>query len=83
MPVPSKFEQANIRLTPPGGMTKEECNDLWVWSDGKYCLSKWTLSWKERFSLLFGKPIWLWVISGKSQPPVAFEITESPFKPSK
>lgn len=52
-------------------MTADKCAPLPVYVDGKQCVSCWQLSWKEKLSaLLFGR-IWLYVLSGETQPPVA------------
>lgn len=65
-----KFKEANKNLLKPESMTDEECGSLWVYSDGRQCISCWRLTWKERIkALLFGK-VWLSVLSGYSQPPV-------------
>jgi hypothetical protein len=67
---PINFVQANKKLGPPKGMTKEECGDLPVFTDGKQCISLWQMSWRERFSALFFGRIWLSVHMGETQPPV-------------
>lgn len=41
--------------------------------DGK-CISCWKPTWRERIAMLFGRPIWLHVASGQTQPPVAVEV---------
>ena len=65
-----KFKEANKNLLKPESMTDEECGSLWVYSDGRECISCWRLTWKERIkALLFGK-LWLSVLSGHTQPPV-------------
>ena len=65
-----KFKEANKNLLKPSDMTDDECSSLWVYSDGRECISCWKLSFAQRISaLLFGK-IWLSVLSGKTQPPV-------------
>lgn len=67
---PIKFEQANKNLLKPESMTDEECSSLWVYNDGRECISCWRLTWKERIkALLFGR-VWLSVLSGRTQPPV-------------
>ena len=77
---PMKFLQANKNLLKPVGMTDEECGSLPVFTDGKECISLWKMTWRERLSaLLFGK-VWLWVISGQTQPPVALLATREIFK---
>jgi len=67
---PIDFPQSTKVLQKPGTMTDEECASLHVWSDGKQCVSKWHLSFRERIKVLFGQDIWLGVMSGKTQPPV-------------
>lgn len=65
-----KFKEANKNLLKPESMSDEECGSLWVYSDGRECISCWRLTWKERIkALLFGK-VWLSVLSGHTQPPV-------------
>ena len=67
---PIKFEQANKNLLKPESMTDEECSSLWVYNDGRECISCWRLTWRERIkALLFGR-VWLSVLSGRTQPPV-------------
>lgn len=67
---PIKFKEATKNLLKPENMTDEECSSLWVYNDGRECVSCWRLTWKERIkALLFGK-VWLGVLSGFTQPPV-------------
>lgn len=67
---PIKFKEATKNLLKPENMTDEECSPLWVYNDGRECVSCWRLTWKERIkALLFGK-VWLGVLSGFTQPPV-------------
>lgn len=67
---PLNFPEANSELSAPIGMPTDECSNLHVMTDGKQCLSLWSMSWRERLSaLLFGR-VWLCVLSGKTQPPV-------------
>jgi hypothetical protein len=80
---PMNFEQANKNLLKPVGMTDEECGSLPVFSDGTQCISLWKMTWRERLSaLLFGK-VWLWVISGQTQPPVALLAANGIFEQPK
>ena len=66
-----EFLEANRILAKPDSMTDEECGSLPVWSNDVVCVSCWQPTWKERLSmLLFGK-VWLLLLSGKTQPPVA------------
>lgn len=70
------FPEANKLLTPPKGMTKEECSDLPVYNDGKISLSCWELSVEEVHKLMTTRKIWLWVWAGKTQPPVALDVSD-------
>ena len=77
---PIKFKEANMNLLRPHNMTKEECSSLWVYSDGRQCISCWKLSWKQRLkALLFGK-VWLSVLSGSTQPPVWLDCDNTVFE---
>lgn len=76
---PISFPEANRKLTTPQGMTAEECGDLPVYSDGQVCASCWKPTWRERLSILVHGRVWLWVWSGKTQPPVAVEGKKTPF----
>ena len=80
MAEPIKFEQANQLVSRPLEMSKEECGELYIFSDGQYCISLWQMSWKERLSALFFGRVWLWVYSGHTQPPVALEATKTIFE---
>lgn len=73
MITPTKFDEANRNLAKPNGMTDEECNSLWVFTDGSQCVSRWKLSWKDRLRILRTGTIWLGILSGYSQPPVWLE----------
>ena len=78
--VPVKFKEANRKLLKPDNMTDEECSALWVYTDGKQCISCWKLSWKQRIkALLFGK-VWLSVLSGCTQPPVWLDCDKTVFE---
>ncbi len=70
---PIKFPEANKELVKPKGMTDEECGSLPVWSDGQMCVSLWKPTLRERLSILFYGRVWLAVLSGNTQPPVALD----------
>jgi len=76
---PVKFPEANRELTRPDGMTEEECSSLFVWSDDERCLSLWRPTWRERLRFLFYGELWLFVLSGDTQPPVSLQF-HYPFK---
>lgn len=66
---PRAFAESNKTLGAPSGM--ENCSSLAVYADGKTCLSCWRPTWRERLSILLFGRVWLWVMSGYTQPPVA------------
>lgn len=76
---PVKFEQANRILSKPSNMTDDECSSLWVYSDGKTCISCWKMTWLQRIkALLFGR-VWLGIYSGNTQPPVWLDCDKTVF----
>lgn len=76
---PVKFKEQNRCLAKPKSMTEEECQDLYVYTDEKVCVSCWKLSFIERLkALIFGK-VWLGVLSGGTQPPVWLDCTSTVF----
>ena len=77
---PFKFPEANRNLVKPANMTDEECHSLWVYTDGVDCISCWKLSWRERLNVLLHGKIWLDVLSGLTQPPVALLAGKTIFR---
>jgi len=65
------FEEWNKVLLKPRDMSDSECAPLPIFTDGKTCVSCWKAGLMERFRVLFGGKVWLMVMSGTSQPPVA------------
>lgn len=78
-----KFKQANKNLLKPDSMTDEECSSLWVFTDGRQCVSCWKLNLKQRLSALFFGRVWLSVLSGYTQPPVWLDCTKTVFEEGK
>lgn len=76
---PIKFKEANKNLLKPQNMTDEECSSLWVYTDGKACISCWKMSFKQRLSALFFGRVWLSVLSGQTQPPVWLDCCKTVF----
>jgi len=77
---PATFEHQTQVLVRPADMTEDECGPLPIYNDGEQCISLWRLSWRERISaLIFGK-VWLQVLSGETQPPVALTAAKQIFK---
>lgn len=58
--------------------TKEGCVDLPALCINGEIISLWTLTFKERLKVLFGKNIWLHIM-GSKQPPVYLSV-DNPFK---
>jgi hypothetical protein len=77
---PVTFPSANRTLTAPRGM-EQICGPLPVYTDGEFCISRWRPTWRERLAVLFGSSVWLWVVSGQTQPPVSLE-TRDPWRAS-
>lgn len=65
-----RFSGANKKLGKPKGMTDKECSSLWVYTDKEVCVSCWVPSWKDILYIIFHRKIWLFVLSGETQPPV-------------
>ena len=77
---PIKFKEANKNLLKPSSMTDEECTSLWVYTEGKECISCWKMSFRQRImALVYGK-VWLSVLSGVTQPPVWLDCKKTVFE---
>lgn len=63
------FAEANSNLTAPKGMN--EVMELPIWTDGKMCISKWRFTKPEIEEIVKTGHVWLFVVSGSTQPPVA------------
>lgn len=72
---PTDFKESTKVLTRPSTMSDSECGSLPVWSDSKQCVSCWKMSFVERVTCLFTGKVWLSVLSGTTQPPVAVSGT--------
>ena len=73
---PTTFKESNKTLLRPDNMTDEECSSLDVYVDGKKCLSCWRMSIRERICALIVGKVWVWVLSGNTQPPIALEVAK-------
>jgi hypothetical protein len=74
---PVDFPQANGTLAGferVGPLTRVD--DLRVFRDGGTILSCWRPSWRERLAVLFGRPVWLWVLAAKTHAPVTVEAKD-------
>ena len=81
---PIKFDEATRTLGAPVGWDESRhgpCGGLPVWHGGDSYVSCWQPSWRERFAILFGTPVWLSVIS-IGHPPVAIHAKKSIFVPA-
>lgn len=77
---PTKFKEVNAVLMRPTDMSAEECSSLSVYQDGDQCISRWELSWGERFTLFFRGVIWMGIRSGVTQPAAWLSIEKTPFE---
>jgi hypothetical protein len=76
---PIEFSEQTKILNKPKDMTDEECSSLPVYTDGKHCISVWRATFMERLRFMFSGKIWLWVVSGQTQPPVSLDL-QNPFR---
>jgi len=76
---PIDFTQQTKVLQRPNSMKEEECGPLPIFNDGKHCISKWRMSFKERLHCLFKGYLWLSIMSGKTQPPVSISAKKTRF----
>ena len=75
---PIDFKEKNFTYKKPASMTDEECSslDCYKAEDGQ-TISKWKLTWKERFKIFFTGVIWHSVLM---QPPAPVYLTvDTPF----
>lgn len=76
--IPIPFPEANKELLPPSGQ-EDRCGSLVVYTDGDVCLSCWKPSWKEWLKLVFCGNVWVYVRSGRTQPPISITAND-PFQ---
>lgn len=76
---PIKFKEATKNLGKPIDMADKECGSLWVFNDGKQCISCWKVPIWKRIKMLFHGKIWLSIVSGKTQPPVWVDVKNTVF----
>ena len=77
---PIKFKEANKNLIKPESMTDDECGSLWVFNDGRQCISCWNMTFRQRIKALIWGRVWLSVMSGQTQPPVWVDCDKTIFK---
>lgn len=73
---PIVFDEMNGVLTKPENMTDEECSSLPVYRDGTQCISCWELSDDDIEKLSKTRKLWVFVISGVTQPPIGFSAVK-------
>ena len=78
---PIQFSEATKTLTEPvewDSTARGSCGGLPVFNDGEESISCWKATWRERIKILLTGRLWLRVVSGSSQPPVAVQV-DSPW----
>ena len=55
------------------------CYDLPVYKDGSQIVSKWKMTWRERFSALFHGTVFVYVMAPRTSPPMAFIVARQVF----
>jgi len=73
---PISFPESNRTLLPPDG-GRSAIESLPVLTDGEQCISCWELSDEEREAIARGEKVWLHVLSGQTQPPVALYVSRN------
>lgn len=74
---PVKFEGCNKVLTPPTDwdcIERGDCGDLHINNSFGECKSCWKFTWGEFFRFLLKRRIYLYVVSGDTQPPVKLAV---------
>lgn len=72
---PIAFAGANKLLTAPPDSSG--IAPLPVHTDGKQCLSCWSLTWRQRLQVLLHGRVWLCTLTGSTQPPVWLDASKS------
>ena len=76
---PIDFNESNKVLTKPAGYTDEQCSSLRVFTNGEQVISRWQLTWRERWLALWTGKFWVSVWSGHTSPPIKLMI-DTPFQ---
>ena len=79
-PFPVKFPQANKNLLKPDEMDARDCDSIYVFTDGNQCVSCWHVPFLARLSILFHGNIWLFILSGSTEPPAYLCAEKTVFK---
>ena len=76
---PETFPGVDVVLGAPENWDESkhgECEGLPIMKRDGICISCWSMTWRERFSILFGQRIMVHVASGETQPPIALLVEE-------
>ena len=74
---PEPFDGADVTLTAPEGWDESKhgrCLGLPVMRRDGLCISRWSLNWRERFAVLFGRRVRVDVASAPTQPPIRLTV---------
>jgi hypothetical protein len=84
MAKPVNFKHANRFLAAPASATYSKqiagVIGMHTWTDGEQSVSRWKLTWRERLQVLCHGHVWVSVLSGSTQPPVAIETCKEYLK---
>jgi hypothetical protein len=78
--IPKTFKESNKELVKPENMTDQKCGPLPVFTNGNVCVSLWQMNFKERLHCFFHGFIWVQILSGNTQPPIAVHAEKSVFE---
>ncbi len=76
---PETFEGVDLVLGAPRNWDAAEhgpCDGLPVMRREGVCTSRWALTWRERFAVLFGRRVYAHVASGQTQPPISLTVDQ-------
>ncbi len=74
---PTTFQGVDVVLGAPTNWDSEThgpCDGLPIMRRDGVCISRWSLSWRERFAVLFRGVVWCHVASGDTQPPISLTV---------
>lgn len=80
--VPVTFPEVNQVLAPSGKQYSAdvvEVKGLPIFTNGEQCVSRWSLTWRERLAVLWHGHVWLALLSGKTQPSVVLTADKTYF----
>ena len=74
---PINFPEANKTLRAPSQKSDHQIDELRIFNYRERCISLWKPTLKERLSILLFGRVWLDILSGETQPPVAIVGTRT------